>query len=63
MTTQPFDPMCAEQEAIDRLISELSLTLPEVEPTDDDADWYPEELEVGLSVQATPCGSGCQAIC
>ena len=63
MTTQPFDPVCTEQEAIDRLIGELSLTLSELEPSTEDADWYPEELQVGLSVQTITCGPGCQAIC
>jgi hypothetical protein len=38
MTMQPIDHLRAAQDAIDRLMRELSITLPEVELADEDAD-------------------------
>ena len=63
MTMQPIDHLCAEQDAIDRLMREFSITLPEVEIADDEDDWFAEDLEVDVSAEALPCGPRRHVLC
>ena len=51
MMMHSIDYLCAEQDAIDRLAREFSITLPEVE-IDREDDWFADELEVDVSAEA-----------